>query len=112
VSGQVRYERDGDVGAVVLSAPPLNLFDRELVTVPNAELVEQALALARRLAAGPPLANAATKRVVRAQTDEGTRGADAATADIVAPLFETEDLKQAVRTFLEQGPGKAAFRGR
>ena len=67
------------------------------------------MAFARRLASGPTLANAATKRIVRAQTDGGTRGADAATADIAAPLFETEDLKGAVRSFLDEGPGKATF---
>ncbi len=56
--------------------------------------------------------NAATKRVVRAFLDEGLRGADAATAEIVPELFATEDLRRAVRTFLEEGPGKATFEGR
>jgi hypothetical protein len=32
--------------------------------------------------------------------------------DIAAALFATEDLQQAVQTFLEQGPGKATFEGR
>ncbi len=31
MSGVVGYSRDGDVGALVLDKPPLNLFDRELV---------------------------------------------------------------------------------
>jgi len=85
-----------------------NVVNRVL---PDADLADKALAFARRLADGPTLANAATKRIVRAQTDQGTRGADAATADIAAPLFETEDLKGAVRSFLDEGSGKATFRG-
>lgn len=76
------------------------------------ELEEKAMAFARRLAAGPTAAHAATKRVVRAQADHGTRGADERTPDIAAPLFATEDLPAAVATFLEQGPGKATFHGR
>ena len=86
-----------------------NVVNRVL---PDADLVEKATKFGQRLAAGPTLANAATKRIMRAQTDEGTRGADARTADIGASLFETEDLKGAVEKFLEQGPGKASFRGR
>ena len=76
------------------------------------DLEEKAMRFAHRLAAGPTLANAATKRIVRAQTDEGTRGADARTADIGSPLFETGDLREAVAKFLTEGPGKATFRGR
>ena len=49
--------------------------------------------------------------IVRAQTHGGTLDADEHTAKIGAPLFETEDLKRAVKSFLEQGPGKAEFRG-
>ncbi len=86
-----------------------NVVNRVL---PDAELGEESMRFAERLAAGPTLANAATKRIVRAQLDSGVRGADARTAEIAAPLFDTEDLKRAVRSFLEQGPGKANFEGR
>ena len=41
MSERVRYERDGDVGSITLSAPPLNLFDREL-TVDLVSAVEAA----------------------------------------------------------------------
>jgi enoyl-CoA hydratase/carnithine racemase len=67
---------------------------------------------ARDLAAGPPRAHEATKRMVRAYLDEGVRGADAHVGDIAAALFDTEDLQKAVQTFLEEGPGKATFEGR
>ena len=78
----------------------------------DGEVEEKGMRFAQRLAAGPTRAHAATKRIVRAQTDHGTAGADERTADIAAPLFETEDLRRAVKTFLEQGPGNAEFRGR
>ena len=80
--------------------------------VPDAELEEKAMKFAQRLASGPTLANAATKRVVRAFLEHGVRGADERVGEIAAPLFDSEDLKGAVRTFLEDGPGKATFRGR
>src|SRR3954469_3745370 len=86
-----------------------NVVNRVL---PDDELVEKTMNFARRLASGPTLANAATKRVVRAFLDHGVRGADERVGEIAAPLFESDDLKGAVRTFLEEGPGKAVFRGR
>jgi hypothetical protein len=55
---------------------------------------------------------AATKQIVRAQVDEGTRGADERTPAIAGPLFETDDTRRAIRSFLEEGPGKATFEGR
>ena len=86
-----------------------NVVNRVL---PDADLAEKSLRFAERLATGPTLAHAATKRIVRAVLDEGVRGADERTPQIGAPIFATEDLQQAVKSFLEQGPGKATFRGR
>ena len=80
--------------------------------VADDDLAEKTMRFAARLAAGPTLANAATKRVVRAYLDEGMHGADERTCEIVAPLFGSEDLKAAVKTFLEHGPGNATFEGR
>ena len=71
-----------------------------------------ARAFALRLANGPTRAHAATKAIVRAQTEGGARSADAIVPEISGALFETEDLKGAVRTFLTDGPGKATFVGR
>ena len=34
------------------------------------------------------------------------------TAEIAGPLFDTEDLKNAVRSFIDDGPGKATFEGK
>jgi enoyl-CoA hydratase/carnithine racemase len=79
--------------------------------LPDEELAEKSLRFAHRLASGPTRAHHATKRIVRAFLDNGVRGADRVTADIGAPLFETDDLKRAVETFLADGPGKATFQG-
>lgn len=79
--------------------------------VPLAELADQTQALAEGLAAGPTKAMSATKRIVRAQVDKGTRAADDRTPAIAAPLFDTDDARRAIRTFLEEGPGKATFEG-
>jgi len=86
-----------------------NVVNRVL---PDGELAEKSMAWAQRLAAGPTLAHAATKRMVRAFLDEGVRGADARIGEISGSLFGTEDLQGAVKKFLEEGPGKATFRGR
>jgi enoyl-CoA hydratase len=86
-----------------------NVVNRVL---PDGDVEEAARDFAETLAAGPTLAHRATKRIVRAYLADGVRGADAVTAEIGAPLFETEDLRRAVETFLAEGPGKATFEGR
>jgi enoyl-CoA hydratase len=74
-------------------------------------LLGEARAFAARLAAGPTRAHAATKAIVRAQADDGTRGADDRTAALTSHLFETRDSREAVKSFLQHGPGKANFTG-
>jgi enoyl-CoA hydratase/carnithine racemase len=86
-----------------------NVVNRVL---PDGELAGASLDFARCLAAGPTKANAATKQVVRAYLEEGVRGADAKVAEIAGSLFGTEDLQNAVDTFLAEGPGKAKFDNR
>jgi enoyl-CoA hydratase len=76
------------------------------------ELLAGARAFAAELAAGPTVAHAATKAIVRAQADHGTRGADARTAELTSHLFETEDSRHAVASFLSEGPGKARYSGK
>jgi enoyl-CoA hydratase len=79
--------------------------------LPGGELLEKARRFAARLASGPTLAHAATKRIVRAQADLGTRAADDRVAELTSHLFDTQDTRNAVRSFLEHGPGKATFTG-
>ena len=80
--------------------------------LPDGDLADKTLQAAHRLAGGPTRANVATKRMVRAYLEHGVRGADDRVGEIAAPLFATEDLQNAVRTFLDEGPGKATFEGR
>jgi len=49
---------------------------------------------------------------VRAQKEGGAHAADAIVPDVSGSLFDTEDLKNAVRSFLTDGPGKATYVGR
>lgn len=76
------------------------------------ELRDRSRELAERLAAGPTLAHAMTKRIVRAWAEDGMEAADRVTREEAADLFETEDLRAAVETFLREGPGNATFEGR
>jgi enoyl-CoA hydratase/carnithine racemase len=87
-----------------------NVVNRVL---PDKGFDEAARAFARGLAEGPTRAHAATKAVVRACLDEGgARGADRRVPELAGDLFASEDLRAAVRSFLEQGPGHATYEGR
>ena len=68
--------------------------------------------LATTLANGPTMAHAATKRIVNTQKERGTRATDEIVPELAGGLFATEDLKRAVESFLEKGPGHATFEGR
>src|SRR5207248_6352675 len=63
-----------------------------------------ARAFALELASGPTLAHAATKRVIAEHVQGGLERANDRVGAIAGELFESEDLQQAVRSFLEQGP--------
>jgi enoyl-CoA hydratase/carnithine racemase len=80
--------------------------------VPGAELLDKARAFAERLAAGPNLAHAATKRMIRLTVDSGVAAADAALPEAGARVMASEDLQNGAQTLLERGPGHAEFRGR
>src|SRR3954462_7452934 len=80
--------------------------------VPDAEVLTPALAMARKFAAGPPLALAAAKRAIDEGLDLPLSEGLALETELFAGLFETEDQKIGMRSFLESGPGKAEFSGR
>ena len=86
-----------------------NVVNRVL---PDDGFDEAARAFATTLANGPTKAHAATKAIVRRAMEGGIGAADAAVPELAGALFATEDLKGAVRSFLEQGPGKATYQGR
>jgi enoyl-CoA hydratase len=73
---------------------------------------QRARSYAADLAAGPTKAHAMTKRILRCFREGGIPAADQAVRDEAADLFATEDLQNAVKTFLAQGPGHAEFQGR
>ncbi|MCF3122810.1 enoyl-CoA hydratase/isomerase family protein [Streptomyces arenae] len=84
----------------------IGLVDR---VVPAAEVYEQARAWAARLAQGPAIALRAAKESIDAglQTDLDTGLAIERTW--FAGLFATEDRERGMRSFVEEGPGKAKF---
>jgi enoyl-CoA hydratase len=70
-------------------------------------------ALAAELAAGPTKAHAMTKHILRRFREGGMPAADEAVRTEAGELFASEDLRNAVKTFLEHGgPGHATFEGR
>ncbi len=80
--------------------------------VPDAEVYDAARELVARYARGPALALRAAKQAI----DRGL-GVDLATGLEIerlnfAGLFATEDQRTGMRSFIENGPGKATFAGR
>jgi enoyl-CoA hydratase len=79
--------------------------------VPDAEVHKAAVDMVKRYATGPALALRAAKQAI----DSGL-GVDLATGLEIervqfAALFGTEDQRAGMRSFLENGPGKATFTG-
>jgi enoyl-CoA hydratase/carnithine racemase len=79
---------------------------------PREEFDEAVRAYAQDLAAGPPLAHAATKELIAAVNEGGVALANERVVGIASRLFDSEDLKGAVRSFLTDGPDSATFDGR
>jgi enoyl-CoA hydratase/carnithine racemase len=80
--------------------------------LPDSDLLREATAFARKLANGPTRAHAATKSILHAFLEGGLPEADRRTPEITASLWQTQDLRNAVRSFLDVGPGKATFEGK
>ncbi len=90
-------------------AQQIGLVDQ---VVPDDEVYQAAVDLVKRYASGPALALRAAKQAI----DAGL-GVDLATGLEIervqfAALFGTEDQRAGMRSFLENGPGKATFTGR
>ncbi|MGW7517616.1 enoyl-CoA hydratase/isomerase family protein [Streptomyces sp. NPDC054796] len=85
----------------------LGLVDR---VVPDAEVYEQAHAWAARLAAGPALALRAAKEAVDTGLETDIDTGLTVERTWFAGLFATEDRETGMRSFVEEGPGKAKFR--
>lgn len=95
------------VGAA--EALAIGLVDK---VVPDPEVYQAAQGMVRRYASGPALALRAAKQAI----DEGL-DVDLGTGLEIerlnfAGLFTTEDQRTGMRSFIENGPGKATFAGR
>ncbi|MBQ0828082.1 enoyl-CoA hydratase/isomerase family protein [Streptomyces tagetis] len=84
----------------------LGLVDR--VVAPG-EVYEQAHAWAARLAKGPAIALRAAKEAVDAGLETDLDTGLALERNWFAGLFATEDRERGMRSFVEEGPGKAKF---
>jgi enoyl-CoA hydratase/carnithine racemase len=93
-------------------AAVLERWDVVNSVLPDEGFAAAARTYAHRLAAGPTVAHAATKKLVAASVRDGARAADALVPAVSGALFATEDLRGAVASFLTEGPGKATYSGR
>src|SRR5215218_5172213 len=80
--------------------------------VPDEEVYSTAVAMAKKFAAGPPLALAAAKRAIDEGLDLPLAQGLELESRLFADLFDTEDQKTGMASFVEHGPGKATFVGR
>ena len=79
--------------------------------VADDELHDAAFEFALRLAAGPTRAFSVVKDLVRAYTTAGVTGADALLTDAAVGMFDTQDARHGIQSFLTSGPGRAVFAG-
>jgi enoyl-CoA hydratase len=104
----------GRARELVMSA---DLYDAEtmrtwgVVNGVHDDVHDVAIDLVLRLADGPTKAHAATKAIIAAWRHGDVARADDLTPTVSGELFDTADLRGAVRSFLTDGPGKAQYTG-
>ncbi|HEY7947398.1 MAG TPA: enoyl-CoA hydratase/isomerase family protein [Acidimicrobiales bacterium] len=87
----------------------IGLADR---LVPADEVLVEALRLAADFARGPRVAQALAKRVIDSSLETPLRPGLDDEASAFVSVFETDDARIGIRSFLEHGPGRARFSGR
>ncbi len=87
----------------------IGLADR---VVPDADVYQAAVELVSRYAAGPALALRAAKQAIDAGLEVDLDTGLEIERLHFAGLFATEDQRTGMRSFVENGPGKARFAGR
>src|SRR5580700_11786342 len=80
--------------------------------VPDAEVFQAARALVAQYATGPALALRAAKQAIDAGLEVDLSSGLEIERLQFAALFATEDQRAGMRSFVENGPGKATFAGR
>jgi enoyl-CoA hydratase/carnithine racemase len=98
-------------GRQVKSEEALRIGLADEVVAPEA-LHERALALAAEVAKGALVAQALTKRAIDQGLSLSLADGLAIEQELFVDVFHSEDSKIGVASFLEHGPGKAAFTGR
>ncbi len=90
-------------------AESIGLADR---VVPDADVYDAAVEMARRYTAGPAQALRAAKAAIDGGLDTDLASGLRLESYLFAGLFATEDRAIGMRSFVENGPGKAEFVGR
>jgi enoyl-CoA hydratase len=80
--------------------------------VPAAEVYDAAVKMAERFAKGPAVALMAAKQAIQSGYEVDMDTAMLIERQAFAALFATEDQKIGMKSFAEEGPGKAKFVGR
>ena len=91
-----------------VEAREIGLVDK---VVPDGEVYQAARDMAARYAVGPALALRAAKQAIDDGLDAGWTGLEIERLHF-SGLFATEDRRAGMRSFIENGPGKATFTGR
>jgi len=80
--------------------------------VPPDDVLDRAIAKAAALAKGPVVAHGLAKRAIDRGMDITLNGGLDLEQQLFVQVFETEDARTGVESFLRDGPGKAEFSGR
>ena len=86
-----------------------NIINR---VVPDDELWDVTITLARELANGPTVAIASIKRLISIAERDGIGAADERMLEVQADIWRSQDLKDGIASLNTKGPGFARFEGR
>lgn len=82
------------------------------LVVEQEDLAEASLAFATQLAQGPTIALGAIKQIAAQTTSGGLAAGDAAQAEALRPVLESEDMQTGTKAFLTSGRPTGQFAGR